>query len=96
MGFQGYNIKFVGDTMFTPGLPYKGQVKLTNSVKQVEHEVLEICYTIAIKKSWNYFNNEPCNQYPVSKEGVVDFQLWPFKSNVLHVHLHVCLYNCFN
>ncbi|CAG9766185.1 unnamed protein product [Ceutorhynchus assimilis] len=85
---KGYNLKFNSNPMFIPGMPYEGQLKLTNIITSIEDEVVEICYNLAIKKSWNYLNKEQCRNYSIPKTGIVAFKLWPVKTNVLHVSLH--------
>lgn len=90
VAFKGYHLKLVSDEMFRRGLPYEGTFKLTNiNVEDVTKEVVEICYNLAIRKGWDYFNDEQCRNYSPNGDGFIYFKLWPFKSSVLHVHLHV-------
>lgn len=89
--FKGYNLKFYNKPVFIPGIPYNGQLKLTNNITITDGEIVEICYNLAIKKSWNYFNNEQCQNFTVLENGIIPFKLWPFKNSVLHVHLHVSI-----
>ncbi|XP_050293499.1 murinoglobulin-1-like [Anthonomus grandis grandis] len=84
-----YSLKLQSPSVFIPGLPYKGQIALIHNYTRLEEESLELCYNLAIKKSWNYFNSEECQAYNVSNEGVVNFQLWPLKNSVIHVNIHV-------
>ncbi|XP_076257908.1 alpha-1-macroglobulin-like isoform X1 [Rhynchophorus ferrugineus] len=83
-----YWLKFQSGAIFIPGVPYEGKLKIYNAITTIESEVVEICYNLAIKKSWNYFNDEQCANYTVPEDGVIPFKLWPLKSSVLHVHLH--------
>ncbi|RZC36886.1 pregnancy zone protein-like, partial [Asbolus verrucosus] len=47
-------------------LPYHGAIELNNINTDMEKEVIEICYNIAIKKSWNYLNNEQCSNFTLN------------------------------
>ncbi|CAH1996552.1 unnamed protein product [Acanthoscelides obtectus] len=83
-----YLMKFSATPMFQPGLPYKGRLKLFNVNVDLKHEVVEICYNLAIKKSWNYLNNEQCSNFSVSEESTVDFTILPLRHNVIHINLN--------
>lgn len=74
--------------MFIPGVPYEGQLQLTNLLTKPEREIVEICYHLAIKKSWNLFKDKQCQNYTVSNQAIA-FRLWPLKGHAIHVHLHV-------
>lgn len=89
--FDLYEIKFLpGNTYFQPGLPYTGTVKLTNIQKEtMENEVVEICYTIAVKRSWNIQHLRPCSNFTISADNIIPFTILPFKNNVIQFSLYV-------
>ncbi|KAH1001219.1 hypothetical protein HUJ04_013456 [Dendroctonus ponderosae] len=86
--FQGFQLRFSSSPLFIPGVPYEGQLQLTKLLINLQAELVEICCHLAIKKSWNLFNDKQCQNYTVSGDGTVAFRLWPLKEQVLHVHLH--------
>lgn len=88
--FDLYDIKFLpGNLYFQPGLPYTGTVKLTNVQAHLENEVIEICYTIAVKRSWNVQHIQPCSNYTVGADNTIPFTVLPFKNNVIQFSLYV-------
>lgn len=91
--FDLYEIKFLpGNTYFQPGLPYTGTVKLINIQKATaENEVLEICYTIAVKRSWNIQHIRPCSNFTVGVDNTIPFTILPFKNNVIQFSLYVSM-----
>nr|CAH7731884.1 unnamed protein product [Callosobruchus chinensis] len=83
-----YLMKFTTTPIFQPGLPYKGKLKLFNVNVDVKYEIIEICYNLAIKRSWNYLNNEQCSNFTVNEDNTVDFTILPLKNNVIHINLN--------
>lgn len=90
--FKPYAIKFVSSSVFQPGLPYKGKVKLINVKKIVSNDSLEICYNLALKKSWNYLNMEHCSNFTVDNDNSVEFSVLPLKNTIIHIVLKVIYY----
>ncbi|XP_049817832.1 murinoglobulin-2-like isoform X2 [Aethina tumida] len=83
-----YNLKFVGDSMFLPGLPYKGKLQFFNVHIGMRSQMFEICYNFAINKSWNYLNNEQCSNYTMlDNQRFIEFNILPLQSRVIHIHL---------
>lgn len=87
--FKPYSIKFVSNSIFQPGLPYRGKLKLYNVKTNVSIDLIEICYNLALKRSWNYLNTEHCSNFSVSEENSVNFWILPLKSTIVHVILKV-------
>lgn len=87
-----YNLKFVGDSMFLPGLPYKGKLQFFNVHIGMRSQMFEICYNFAINKSWNYLNNEQCSNYTMlDNQKFIEFNILPLQSRVIHIHLTVSI-----
>lgn len=84
-----YTMKFIGNQIFRPGFPYKGLIKLKNVQINLTHELIEICYNVAVKRSWNYLNNEQCSNFTVNQDDTVNFSILPMKNNIIHIHLNV-------
>ncbi|KAK9891011.1 hypothetical protein WA026_013344 [Henosepilachna vigintioctopunctata] len=82
-----YQLKFVSENIFQPGLPYHGKLQLTNVHVDLSKVVVEICYNVAIKKSWNYLNNEKCSNFTVGNENTISFSVLPLKNSVVHLRL---------
>lgn len=91
--FELYEIKFFpGNMYFQPGLPYTGTVKLLNIQKDIiKNEVVEICYTIALKRSWNIQHIRPCSNFTVAADNTILFTIPPFKNNVIQFSLYVSI-----
>ncbi|XP_044265167.1 alpha-2-macroglobulin-like isoform X2 [Tribolium madens] len=90
ISLRGYSLKFVKkQAMFLPGLPYQGFVQLNSVNVDLKGHVIEICYNIAIKKSWNYLNNEQCRNFTLQgTEKFIPFHVLPLKNNVIHLQLN--------
>ncbi|KAG5869784.1 hypothetical protein JTB14_022629 [Gonioctena quinquepunctata] len=43
---------------------------------------------MAVKKSWNYVNNEQCSNFSVGKNNTVHFSVLPMKSNIIHMNFN--------
>ncbi|XP_028141182.1 pregnancy zone protein-like isoform X1 [Diabrotica virgifera virgifera] len=86
--FQPYTMKFVGESIFQPGLPYHGKLKFTEVNGNLTKEVVEICYNIAIKKSWNYVNSEQCSNFTLNQDNELNFQVLPMTRNVIHINFY--------
>lgn len=86
-----YTMKFIYNPIFQPGLPYGGKLKLSNINTDVSNETIEICYNFAIKKSWNYLNEEQCSSFKVDEDDTIDFSILPVKNNVIHINLNVSI-----
>lgn len=90
--FDMYELKFTsGSSIFQPGLPYFGTVKLENVHKEpLGGEVIEVCYTMAVKRSWNVQHTRPCSNFTVTGSNYeVPFSILPFKPNVIQFYLYV-------
>lgn len=87
--FKPYSFKFVSNAIFQPGLPYKGKLKFFNVKTNVTNELIEICYNLALKRSWNYLNMEHCSNFSVGNDNVIDFSILPLKSSIIHIILKV-------
>lgn len=87
--FKPYYIKFVSNPIFQPGLPYRGKLKLFNVKTNVSDDLIEICYNLALKRSWNYLNVEHCSNFSIGVDNTVDFFVLPLKSNIVHIILKV-------
>lgn len=89
--FDLYELKFLPSTVyFQPGLPYYGVLKLTNVQKDgLKDEIVEVCYTIAVKRSWNVQQVRPCSNVTIGANNTVNFTVLPFKPNVIQFYLHV-------
>lgn len=90
--FKPYSIKFTSSPIFQPGLPYRGKVKLSNVKTNVSIDLIEICYNLALKKSWNYLNMEHCSNFSVGKDNSVEFSVLPLKSTIVHIIFKVILF----
>jgi hypothetical protein len=88
ISLRAYTMKFVKKNLFLPGLPYQGTIQLSNVNTNINGEVIEICYNIAIKKSWNYLSNEQCSNFTIQNEKAIQFHILPLKSNVIHLQLN--------
>ncbi|XP_057663617.1 pregnancy zone protein-like isoform X1 [Diorhabda carinulata] len=86
--YQPFKMKFSGESMFQPGLPYLGKLILTDVSRNLSQEVVEICYNIAIKKSWNYINNEQCSNFTLNGDNELNFQVLPMTRNVIHISFY--------
>ncbi|KAL3287814.1 hypothetical protein HHI36_002274 [Cryptolaemus montrouzieri] len=82
-----YHLKFISENTFQPGLPYYGKLQFNNIHTDVMMDVVEICYNVAIKKSWNYLNNEKCSNFTMGKENGISFSILPLKNSVIHLRL---------
>ncbi|XP_044745841.1 pregnancy zone protein-like [Coccinella septempunctata] len=80
-----YHMKIVSENVFQPGLPYHGKVQYSNVHTDIRNHVVEICYNVAIKKSWNYLNNEKCRNFTIGAENSTYFSILPLKSTVVHM-----------
>lgn len=80
-----YNMKIVSENVFQPGLPYHGKVQYSNVHTDLRNHVVEICYNVAIKKSWNYLNNEKCRNFTLDSDNSTYFSILPLKSSVVHM-----------
>lgn len=88
--FDLYQIKFALDNdFFQPGLPFTGVVKLSNVQETLHNEVIEICYTMAVKRFWNIKQVKPCSNFTVRADNTVLFTILPFKHNVIQINLYV-------
>ncbi|CAG9820997.1 unnamed protein product [Phaedon cochleariae] len=85
---EAYTMKFKSDSMFLPGLPYNGKLEFHNINVALEKEVVEICYTLAIKKSWNYTNDEVCSNFTIGNKTVLTFNVLPMKNDVIHMNFN--------
>ncbi|KAJ8978718.1 hypothetical protein NQ317_015966 [Molorchus minor] len=83
-----YTMKIVGSSIFQPGLPYLAKIRFSNVQVNLSNEAFEVCYNLAIKKSWNYLNKEQCSNFSINEDNTVDFYILPMKSNVLHIHFN--------
>lgn len=83
--FKPYSIKFTSSPIFQPGLPYRGKVKLFNVKTNVSNDLIEICYNLALKKSWNYLNMEHCSNFSIGDDNSVEFSVLPLKSTIVHI-----------
>nr|XP_008195453.1 PREDICTED: pregnancy zone protein [Tribolium castaneum] len=89
ISLKPYGLKFAKKAMFMPGLPYQGFLQLNNVNMDLRGQVIEICYNIAIKKSWNYLNNEQCSNFTLQgNEKLIPFHILPLKNNVIHLQLN--------
>ncbi|XP_063921503.1 pregnancy zone protein-like isoform X2 [Zophobas morio] len=82
-----YSLKFIKNDIFLPGLTYHGVIQLSNINIDLIGEVIEICYNIAIRKSWNYLNNEQCSNITLSNQTFIQFHILPLRNNVIHLQL---------
>lgn len=87
--FKPYAFKFVSNTIFQPGLPYRGKLKLFNVKTNVSSDVIEVCYNLALKRSWNYLNLEHCSNFSVGNDNSIEFFILPLKSSIIHIILKV-------
>lgn len=87
--FKPYTMKFVSSAVFQPGIPYKGKVKLFNVKTNVSNDSIEICYNLALKRSWNYLNMEQCSNFTVGDDNSVEFSILPLKNTIIHIILKV-------
>lgn len=76
---------------FQPGLPYHGVLKVTDSVVPLQEEVIQICYNLAIRKTWNIKKNQQCSNFTVVGDSV-NFYILPLKEIVVQIHLSVGIY----
>lgn len=90
--FKPYSFKFVSNIIFQPGLPYRGKLKLFNVKTNVSNDVIEICYNLALKRSWNYLNMEHCSNFSVGYDNSIEFFILPLKSSIIHIILKVSKY----
>lgn len=84
-----YTMKFISNQIFRPSFSYRGLIKLNNVQVNLTDELIEICYNVAVKKSWNYLNTEQCSNFSVNEDNTVKFSILPMKSNIIHIHLNV-------
>lgn len=88
ISLRPYNLKFLKKSLFLPGLPYEGFLQINNINMNLSGQVVEICYNIAIKKSWNYVNNEQCSNFTLSEnDKLIPFHILPLKNNIIHLQL---------
>lgn len=87
--FKPYSVKFVSNPIFQPGLPYRGKLKLFNVKTNVSDDLVEICYNLAMKKSWNYLNVEHCSNFSIGADNTVEFFVLPLKNSIVHIILKV-------
>ncbi|XP_074042577.1 alpha-1-inhibitor 3 isoform X2 [Leptinotarsa decemlineata] len=85
---QAYSMKFTSHPVFKPGLPYHGKLKFSDIHADLSKELVEICYNIAIKKSWNYVNDEQCSNFTVDGRNIIPFSILPMTSKVIHMNLN--------
>lgn len=95
--FDLYELKFVPSTVyFQSSLPYFGVLKLVNVQKEdLNNEIVEVCYTIAVKRSWNVQQVRPCSNFTIGANNTVNFTVLPFKPNVIQFYLHVSIVRSF-
>lgn len=91
-----YHMKIVSENVFQPGLPYHGKVQYSNVHTDLRNNVVEICYNVAIKKSWNYLNNEKCRNFTLGNENSTYFSILPLKSTVVHMKITVSIFSSIN
>lgn len=89
ISLKPYDLKIMRKSILLPGLMYQGIVQFSNIEVDLTNEVIEICYNIAIRKSWNYLNNEQCSNITVKNENFVKFNILPMKNNIIHVQINV-------
>lgn len=89
ISLKPYDLRIIRKSILLPGLMYQGTVQFSNIEIDLTNEVIEICYNIAIRKSWNYLNNEQCSNITVKNENFVKFNILPMKNNVIHVQVNV-------
>lgn len=84
-----YATEFSTPGYLLPGLPYHGALLFANVQTQLVGEVVEICYTLSIKSSWNYFSDgEQCTNFTLKTgEKSVQFTVPPLKHHVVMVNL---------
>lgn len=93
--FKPYSVKFISNPIFQPGLPYRGKLKLFNVKTNISNELIEICYNLALKRSWNYLNVEHCSNFSIGEDSSINFSLLPLRSSIIHIILKV-IYFCKN
>lgn len=92
VALQPYKMTFRTDQSFLPGLLYSGKLQFKNVYVDLADEIVEICYNVAIKRSWNYLKTDQCTNFTVGNDNVVQFHVLPLKSSVIHLHLNVSGY----
>lgn len=83
-----FTLKIVGKQTFQPGLPYKAKIQFNNINTNLSKELIEICYNVAIRKSWNQ-STEACANFTINKDNSIDFAILPLKNNVVQMYLYV-------
>ncbi|CAG9863564.1 unnamed protein product [Phyllotreta striolata] len=86
--FRPYIVRFSNEALFQPGLPYRGKLTFDNVYADLSGEIVRICYSIAIRKSWNYVDDEQCSDFPLSQLDELDFSVLPMTRNVIHVNFY--------
>lgn len=91
--FNIYEMKFqLEHDYFQPGLPLYGKLVIYNIQEELRNEVIEICYTIAVKRSWNIQQVNPCTNFTLAADNTISFNILPLKNNVIGLYLTVSFY----
>lgn len=86
---QPYKIDFKSTRKyFQPGMPYHGKLRITNKVADLSNEVVEICYNIAIRKTWNIKKMQQCTNFTIGDQNVIHFYVLPLKEHTVEIRLN--------
>lgn len=84
-----YKLKFDDESAhFQPGLPYKGRLKVADSLIPLHEEVVQICYNVAIEKAWNIKDIGQCSNFTVGPDDAIEFAIPPLRDTVFTVNLY--------
>lgn len=86
---QNYILDFSkGPPYFKSGLPYHGVLRLVEVAVPLKGEMIQICYNLAIRKTWNIKKNQQCSNFTLNgQETVVNFHILPVRESTVQIHL---------